>query len=63
MIERLGKLTGRVLSLAESAGVRLYRARGLAGSAIVAYGAWLIYEPAGIIIAGVALIVDGVMDR
>lgn len=35
---------------------------GLAGLALIAYGAWLIYEPAGFIVGGVLLVV-GVMLR
>jgi len=35
---------------------------GLAGLALIAYGAWLIYEPAGFIVGGLLLVV-GVMLR
>lgn len=34
---------------------------GLAGAGLVAYGAWLIYVPAGFIIGGVLLILAAVL--
>lgn len=34
---------------------------GLGGAALVAYGAWLIYVPAGFIIGGVLLILAAVL--
>ena len=34
----------------------------ITGAAAVAYGAWLVYQPAGFIVGGVLVIVQGVMQ-
>lgn len=34
---------------------------GLAGSASISYGAWLIYRPAGFIVAGVLLLTGSIL--
>lgn len=34
---------------------------GLAGCGLVSYGAWLMYEPAGFIVAGVLLLATSVL--
>jgi hypothetical protein len=38
-------------------------ARGLAGLALISYGAWLAYRPAGFVVAGVLLLADRVVDE
>jgi hypothetical protein len=35
---------------------------GLAGAAFIAYGAWLIYRPAGFIVAGLMLVTGAILD-
>jgi hypothetical protein len=37
--------------------------RGLAGLALISYGAWLAYPPAGFVTAGVLLLADRVLDE
>jgi hypothetical protein len=37
--------------------------RGLAGLALISYGAWLAYRPAGFVVAGVLLLADRVVDE
>lgn len=34
----------------------LVDAVGIAGAALIAYGAWMVYRPAGVIVAGVFLL-------
>jgi hypothetical protein len=35
---------------------------GIAGAASIAYGAWLIYRPAGFIVAGALLLAGSILD-
>lgn len=35
----------------------------VAGTGVVSYGAWLVYEPAGFIVGGVLLLVGGYFTR
>ena len=42
--------------IASKLGVLVRDAIGLAGAGLVAHGAWLVYEPAGFIVAGLLLI-------
>lgn len=37
--------------------------RGLAGLALISYGAWLAYRPAGFVLAGVLLLADRMVDE
>jgi hypothetical protein len=36
--------------------------RGWVGVALVAAGLWLVYPPAGLVVAGLAMIMDAVLD-
>jgi hypothetical protein len=45
------------MKLPESLPVIVRDVAGLIGAALVAYGAWLIYRPAGFIVAGIFLVV------
>jgi hypothetical protein len=37
--------------------------RGLAGLALISYGAWLAYRPAGFVVAGALLLADRMVDE
>ena len=55
-LKRLG------LALATPAGHVVRAAPGLGGLALISYGAWLAYHPAGFIVAGFGLLVDRIAD-
>lgn len=46
------------LQAATAAGHAVRAAPGLGGLALISYGAWLAYHPAGFIVAGVGLLAD-----
>ncbi|MGI5232870.1 hypothetical protein [Actinoallomurus sp. CA-142502] len=58
-MNRLNRL--RLLA-ATAAGHAVRAAPGIGGLALVSYGAWLAYHPAGFIIAGGGLLADRVAD-
>lgn len=43
--------------------VAVVAVRGLAGLALISYGAWLAYPPAGFVTAGLLLLVDRMLDE
>lgn len=51
---------GPVVAALQSAVIAM---RGLAGLALISYGAWLAYRPAGFVIAGVLLLADRMVDE
>lgn len=51
---------GPVIAALMSAVIAL---RGLAGLALISYGAWLAYRPAGFVLAGVLLLADRMVDE
>lgn len=57
-----GATLRRALTILRVVAVGLLAVRGLAGVALVAYGAWLAWPPAGFIVAGVALLADRLHD-
>lgn len=52
-----------VVSALGGLGVAVMAVRGLAGLALISYGAWLAYPPAGFVTAGVLLLADRVLDE
>lgn len=67
---RRARLGVRVASMAGAAGTALrvtlalvLAVRGVAGVALVSYGAWLAYEPAGFVVAGLLVLADRVLDE
>lgn len=69
----LGRVRGRAgvcaldVAAAAGSGARwllavLVALRGLAGLLLVAYGAWLAYEPAGFVVLGLGVLADRVAD-
>lgn len=53
----------RVRAAVSAAGAGLLAVRALAGLALVAFGAWLAWEPAGFMVAGVGLLADRLLDE
>lgn len=54
----MGKRFAKVLSATPGA---LCDAAGFCGAGCIAYGAWLVYQPAGFLVGGALLIVGGVL--
>lgn len=54
----MGKRLSKVLSVLPGT---MCDAAGFCGAASVAYGSWLIYQPAGFLVGGVLLIVGGIL--
>lgn len=52
-----GKATAATVAAA------LLAVQGLAGLALISFGAWLAWEPAGFIVAGVGLLADRLLDE
>lgn len=58
MFRKIGPAIGRVLAMFVRAVPDIIRDLvGLAATGSIAYGAWLIYQPAGFIVAGVLVLV------
>lgn len=54
----VGRAGRRVVSALLGVAAALLAARAVAGLALVAYGAWLAWPPAGFIVAGAGLLAD-----
>lgn len=50
------------LTAATAAGIVCRAAPGVGGLALVSYGAWLAYHPAGFVVAGAGLLADRIAD-
>jgi hypothetical protein len=50
------------LPAATTAGLLFRALPGIGGLALVSYGAWLAYHPAGFVVAGVVLLADRIAD-
>jgi hypothetical protein len=62
MLKVIGQNLGALISRVSGALLDLLRElAGLAAIALIAYGAWLIYEPAGFITAGVLLLIGTIL--
>ena len=62
MLKKIG--TGLAVVLSKTGGAFLDLLRELAGIAavgLIAYGAWLIYEPAGFIVGGILLLIGAIL--
>lgn len=57
----MGRIRAALAAAWEGVPTLLWNLTGLAGGGLVAYGAWLIYQPAGFIIGGVLLLVGAIL--
>jgi hypothetical protein len=55
LLAKIGAALGRALP------VLLCDAAGIGGAGLIAYGAWLVYAPAGFIVGGILLLIAAVM--
>jgi hypothetical protein len=55
------KLLGALASLAANLSAAIPDALIVAGAGVLSYGAWLVYPPAGYLVAGGLMLVFGVM--
>lgn len=60
-MRRIRNLASLALTYADAAASVLRDVSGLAGGALLSYGAWLAYKPAGFIVAGVLLLAGAVL--